>query len=119
MVGGGFFVGSTYWYLYLTGEVAVQVSFDKGSLQSAMEAGGPMRERRPNPSRSEDHTVIEGQDPNNSSPSHSSGYAPQQPTSGNGHLMSAFGKEFSDNSPYTQTHAERTRSRNTSQTEKV
>lgn len=42
MVGGGFFVGSLYWYLYLTGEGQVEVSFDMGGLASAMEAGGPM-----------------------------------------------------------------------------
>ena len=42
MVGGGLFVGAIYWYLYLTGEGSVDVSFNIGSLQSAMEAGGPM-----------------------------------------------------------------------------
>lgn len=42
IVGGGLFVGAMYWYLYLTGEGNVDISFDLGSLQSAMEAGGPM-----------------------------------------------------------------------------
>lgn len=46
MVGGGLFVGAIYWYLYLTGEGSVEVSFDIGSLQSAMEAGGPMGQMR-------------------------------------------------------------------------
>jgi formate/nitrite transporter len=46
MVGGGLFVGAIYWYLYLTGEGNVDVSFDIGSLQSAMEAGGPMGRMR-------------------------------------------------------------------------
>jgi formate/nitrite transporter FocA (FNT family) len=40
IVGGGFFVGMAYWYLYLTGEIAVQVSFNLGTLDTAMEAGG-------------------------------------------------------------------------------
>lgn len=43
MVGGGFFVGFMYWYLYLTGEENVTVEFNLGSLESAMEAGGPIR----------------------------------------------------------------------------
>lgn len=42
MIGGGLFVGAIYWYLYLTGEGNVDVSFDLGGLASAMEAGGPM-----------------------------------------------------------------------------
>lgn len=46
MVGGGLFVGAIYWYLYLTGEGAVDVSFDMGGLASAMEAGGPMGRMR-------------------------------------------------------------------------
>lgn len=41
MAGGGLFVGGVYWYLYLTGE-DVEVSFNIGGLQSAMEVGGPM-----------------------------------------------------------------------------
>ena len=42
MVGGGVFVAAIYWYLYLTGEGEVDVSFDLGVLASALEAGGPM-----------------------------------------------------------------------------
>jgi len=42
MVGGGLFVGAIYWYLYLTGEGDVEVSFDLGGLATAMEAGGPI-----------------------------------------------------------------------------
>ena len=42
MVGGGLFVGAVYWYLYLTGEGDVGVSFDVGVVQSAIQdAGGP------------------------------------------------------------------------------
>lgn len=43
LVGGGLFVGTIYWYLYLTGEIAVGIDFNIGGLASAMEAGGPMR----------------------------------------------------------------------------
>lgn len=46
MIGGGLFVGAIYWYLYLTGEDNVEVSFDMGGLASAMEAGGPMGRTR-------------------------------------------------------------------------
>jgi len=42
IVGDGLFVGAMYWYLYLTGEGSVDISFELDSLQSAMEAGGPM-----------------------------------------------------------------------------
>lgn len=42
IVGGGLFVGGIYWYLYLTGEGDVEVSFDTGPLASAMRFGGPM-----------------------------------------------------------------------------
>ena len=43
IVGGGLFVATPYWYLYLTGDDGVSVDFNIGSLASAMEAGGPMR----------------------------------------------------------------------------
>lgn len=44
IVGGGLFVGTTYWYLYLTGEERVQVSFGLGAEETAVEGGaGPMR----------------------------------------------------------------------------
>jgi formate/nitrite transporter len=42
ILGGGLFVGGMYWYLYLTGEEDVEVSFNVGALASAMEAGEPM-----------------------------------------------------------------------------
>lgn len=43
MVGGVIFMGAVYWYLYLNG---VAVSFNIGTLDSAMEAGGPVSHRR-------------------------------------------------------------------------
>lgn len=42
IVGGGLFVGAPYWYLYLTGENDVDISFDLDPQATAMEAGGPM-----------------------------------------------------------------------------
>lgn len=61
MVGGGLFVGAIYWYLYLTGEGNVEVSFDLGGLASAMEAGGPMgRDRRLDEMRRQENGVIVG-----------------------------------------------------------
>lgn len=112
MVGGGLFVGTVYWYLYLTGEAAVQINFDLGSIATAMEAGGPMRPDRKahkdSTARrtSDSETVIEGQDPQ-ASPSNgtSSGYA--SPVSGGGHVVSAFHRELGDHTPYAKTHAER------------
>lgn len=109
MVGGGLFVGTAYWYLYLTGETGVGIDFNIGSLASAMEAGGPMRSGKSThlkkhsnePSVKSDGQVIEGQDPNRN--------AAQLLNSG-GMMASALGKELSDTSPYAKTHAERMKS---------
>ncbi|KAG8530588.1 uncharacterized protein KY384_005091 [Bacidia gigantensis] len=46
LIGGGFFVGTVYWYLYLTGLNNETIKFDLGSLDTAMEAGGPMGPRK-------------------------------------------------------------------------
>lgn len=98
IVGGGLFVSTAYWYLYLTGEVGVNVSFDIGSLNTAMEAGGPMRGGNNN------SRVINGVEP--------------LPQSESG-LQSAIGRELSDDSPYAKTHKERTMSERSSSEEKV
>ncbi|GAB7355382.1 hypothetical protein MBLNU459_g5903t1 [Dothideomycetes sp. NU459] len=104
MVGGGLFVGTAYWYLYLTGEVAVGLDFNIGGLASAMEAGGPMRGNDDGThlrkKGGDQGQLLEGQDPN---------AAATLPNSG-GHMMSALGKELSDTSPYAKTHAERMKS---------
>jgi len=84
-----------------------------------MEAGGPMRSSKHKQALvtdggSDAEKVIEGRDPHaltNGHSAHSSGY--MSPSHGNGHHpMSAFGKEMSDNSPYTKSHAERTGNKN-------
>lgn len=105
MVGGGLFVSTAYWYLYLTGEVGVEISFDIGSLNTAMEAGGPMRNPKGDKHRRESQGTLVGQDPNAST---AGGVKPLPNSSG--HMMSAFGKELSDDSPYAKTHAERMQS---------
>jgi hypothetical protein len=112
IVGGGLFVGTVYWYLYLTGEMAVQINFDLGSIATAMEAGGPMRPERKARHESaagrgsESETVIDGQDPHASqSNGTSSGY--MSPATGGSYVVSAFNHELGDHTPYAKTHAER------------
>jgi hypothetical protein len=40
-IGGGFFVGTVYWYLFLTGEGEIAVDFNIGPVNTAIdEAGG-------------------------------------------------------------------------------
>lgn len=94
IVGGGLFVGTAYWYLYLTGEDAVAIEFDTGTIRTAVEGGaGPL--------------TIHGRDPNEGGNADglrspvSNGSAPA------GHLMSAIGKDLSDDSPYAKTRKER------------
>jgi len=92
MIGGGIFVGATYWYLYLTGEGSIDIDFNVGSLESAMEAGGPMGGKRQRqsiggPTAAEERgmsneKVIEGQEP------------PELPHSG-GKMRSGISKELS------------------------
>lgn len=117
MVGGGLFVGTAYWYLYLTGEDGVAVSFNIGTLDSAMEAGGPMggggsRRRHHRPSkadegipretttttRTNEGETLVGLDPNH------------LPNSG-GYLMSGIGQELHDASPYAKSYAERAKTK--------
>jgi hypothetical protein len=108
MVGGGLFVATMYWYLYLTGEIAIQIDFNLDPINTAMEIGGPMRSnRRHNESVATDaNTIVEGHDPstNSSRGLHS--------IPSGGAWTSAFAKEFSDSSPYAKTHAERTQEKN-------
>ena len=62
LIGGGIFVGSAYWYLYLTGEGSVEIEFNTGGINSAMVVGGPL-----GPSRDigglPQTTIINGQVP--------------------------------------------------------
>lgn len=105
LVGGGLFVATAYWYLYLTGEDNIQIEFNLGSQRTAMEVGGPMRrEKRQDQGQSDD--AIIGLDPDDLP--HSSG-----------HMMSALGHELSDGGPFTKSHAERSGKSDCSVTEKV
>lgn len=104
IVGGGLFVGTAYWYLYLTDTDSVEIDFNIGSLNTAMEAGGPIyANRHPHTqqvahlSSDENAGVIVGTKPHH------------LPHSG-GQLMSGLGKELHDGSLYAKSHKERTRS---------
>jgi len=76
IVGGGLFVGVVYWYLYLTGDGSDNIKFDIGGLDTAMEAGGPMGPSRrrsvPNSQSSQDEKVLEGSEPKEGHPNHTS-----------------------------------------------
>ena len=74
LLGGGIFVGTAYWYLYLTSEDTVDVSFDMGGVVTALaEGAGPTRGGK----------VIEGQEPSKPLPDSSST------------MISGLGKELS------------------------
>lgn len=105
-VGGGLFVSTVYWYLYLTGEGNIQVDFNIAPLNSVMEAGGPMRRTR----------VDQELDNHAGSAIAKESSAFPQPSN---QLASAIGRELSDDSPYAKSHAERTKSPDTSSDEKA
>ena len=97
IVGGGFFVGAIYWYLYLTGPGSEDIKFDLGGLDTAMEAGGPMgpshRRSVPNSQASEDEKdgkVINGREPEEGHPNHVSSLP-----SSDQHMASGIGRELS------------------------
>ncbi|MCJ1300532.1 hypothetical protein MMC08_003329 [Hypocenomyce scalaris] len=95
MIGGGLFVGAVYWYLYLTGEGSVEVNFNTGGLESAMEAGGPMghagSHTRGQAGRGGSNgAVIEGRDPS----AGEEGRERELPHSG-GYMASGIGRELS------------------------
>jgi hypothetical protein len=110
MVGGGLFVATIYWYLYLTGEIAVQIDFNLDPINTAMEVGGPMRGNRGHKESigTDANTIIEGRDP------HANASNGLHSTHSGGAWTSAFTKEFSDSSPYAKTHAERTQAKTAS-----
>ena len=70
IIGGGLFVGSVYWYLYLTGIGPHEIKFDLSGLDTAMEVGGPMGPRRRKSEQNSGDTidvsrdqVLEGEEP--------------------------------------------------------
>lgn len=106
IVGGGLFVGTAYWYLYLTGEARVSVSFDLGAEASAVQAGaGPLR-----PTRSSEPMVVDGVAPEEARGAGSEYASPRSPVRSEAtQLMSGIAKELSDDSEWAKTHEERTR----------
>lgn len=94
--GGALFVAAPYWYLYLTGEGNVEIDFNVGSIESAMESGGPMKRTPTDKQQQRDENTIVGLDPNH------------LPHSG-GQLQSSVSKELANGSDYTKSHAERTK----------
>ena len=86
MIGGGVFVGAIYWYLYLTGEGAVDIDFNIGSLNSALQAGGPMGLGK----KANGVPVLEGQKLEHES----SGSTVELPHSG-GYMASGLARELS------------------------
>ena len=96
MIGGGFFVGRMYWYLYLTGEEDVEIEFNSGPIVNATAIGGPMN-------YGQTSNVMHGHDPRASVPSD------RLPNSGS-HMISGLSKELS---------ADKCSKRKTSDVEKV
>lgn len=92
IVGGGLFVGAAYWYLYLTGTDGIQIDFDIGSLQSAMEGGGPIGPSRQRAGRSSEATVITGVDPHEKGDNQWS----SNPVHSQTHMVNGFFKEVRD-----------------------
>lgn len=89
MVGGGLFVGAAYWYLYLSGEAGVAISFDIGSIDTAVEGGaGPLRISGRDPKELKDVNGVDGQGTNGTSP-----------LSGGRQVMSNYSYEMHDGSP--------------------
>ncbi|KAF2083751.1 hypothetical protein K490DRAFT_60208 [Saccharata proteae CBS 121410] len=109
LVGGGLFVATAYWYLYLTGEVGVAVSFDIGSLSTAEQKD---RQRLRNSQEQQYGGVVEGIDPNETSekspPSTSQAARPDTLPHSGSPLMSGLAKELGDGTKYTKSHSERT-----------
>jgi len=113
MVGGGLFLGTAYWYLYLTGEAGVRIQFDLGGIDSATEGGaGPLK--------------IEGRDPREfeGSADADTGGETQPGTAGlvrrpgtagsgktgsggNAHGMGGWLTDLADDGPYARTWKER------------
>ena len=111
IIGGGLFVGAAYWYLYLTGEGSIDIDFNIGGLDTAMEAGGPMGRLRSknqqvqNGHRSSEPEVIEGKAVEEGDTQGSSDSSAQLPHSGS-YMTSGIGKELDPN-VYAKSKAQR------------
>ena len=111
IVGGGLFVGAAYWYLYLTGTGAVEIDFNLGSMNTAMDAGGPMGRMKSNPRSmpngrdQSDDEVIEGKVVDASYPHVNHTPSDSLPHSGS-YMASGISKEL-DPKFYAKSPAER------------
>lgn len=99
-------MSTAYWYLYLTGEGDIQIEFNIGPLNSAVEAGGLIRRSGADDGLSNNVGGAIATDPD------------ALPHSGT-QLTSGIGRELSDNGPYAKPCAERTKSPDASSDEKV
>ncbi|KAL1633299.1 hypothetical protein SLS56_002932 [Neofusicoccum ribis] len=114
IVGGVLFVGTAYWYLYLTGEIGVNVRFDIGSLSTAEEVGGPMRNGK-KLERDANGNFMNGVDPDSQTRVIERDQLPHSSSP----LRSGLSAELGDDTPYTKSHAERTAIKKSEGSEKV
>lgn len=100
IVGGGLFVGVAYWYLFLTGSGSVDIDFNLGSLNTALEAGGPLGRARtrsqamPNGQHESEGEVLEGKAIDDDAAHVARNGSTSLPHSGS-YMASGIGKELS------------------------
>ena len=93
-------MGAAYWYLFLTGSGSVDIDFNLGSLNTAMDAGGPLGRAHarsqgiPNGHHGSEGEVIEGKVIDDVAPHVDSNASESLPHSGS-YMASGIGKELS------------------------
>ena len=101
-------MGGVYWYLYLTGEASVSISFNIGAEASALEgAAGPLKLSGRDPSELNGSVVDReksAEKGSNINLDHSVSLN-HYPTPGS--LMSGVAQDLGDDSQYAKTHKER------------
>jgi len=113
MVGGSLFLGTMYWYLYLTGEAGVRIQFDLGGIDSATEGGaGPLKieGRDPREFDGPDGAETGGEtQPGTAGLVRRPGTGGSGKTGGNGnaHGMGGWLTDLRDDGPYARTFKER------------
>lgn len=107
MVGGGLFVGASYYYLYLTGEAGVRIDFNIGGINSATEGGaGPLKIEGRDPQEFANGDVSGNNDSNVSGGNAGLSKSP----SGGGSGMGGWLTDLRDDGPYSKTWMEREKS---------
>jgi len=114
MVGGGLFLGTAYWFLYLTGEAGVRIQFDLGGIDSATEGGaGPLKIEGRDPREFEGNDGTDGAggetQPGTAGLVRRPGTSGSGKTggSGNAHGMGGWLTDLRDDGPYARTWKER------------